>query len=202
MIIIIIIIIFIIIYFRESTFDMLSDDTEEDEVDAESSGPLKIPPDITLVLRNRDVKEGGVTKFACRVISKTPLTAEWYKDEQLVSKWPRFTCERDEDLFALNISDAKRTDAGHIRFVARNEFGQVESNAYLNVERKLCQNYRLGALERTAEGHLSAASRQKLNHLVISPFSKCLNVENGGFGLNGYAAGVTCALNYYLVASV
>lgn len=59
-----------------------------------------------------------------------------------------------------------------------------------------------GTLERTAEGHLSAASRQKLNHLVISPFSKCLNVENGGFGLNGYAAGVTCALNYYLVASV
>ena len=153
MIIIIIIIVIIIIYFRESTFDMLSDDTEEDEVDAESSGPLKIPPDITLVLRNRDVKEGGVTKFACRVISKTPLTAEWYKDEQLVSKWPRFTCERDEDLFALNISDAKRTDAGHIRFVARNEFGQVESNAYLNVERKLYQNYRLGALERTAEGN-------------------------------------------------
>lgn len=166
-IIVIVIIIIIIIYFRESTFDMLSDDTEEDEVDAESSGPLKIPPDITLVLRNRDVKEGGVTKFACRVISKTPLTAEWYKDEQLVSKWPRFTCERDEDLFALNISDAKRTDAGHIRFVARNEFGQVESNAYLNVERKLCHNYRLSALERSAEGRLSAAPRQKLNHLFI-----------------------------------
>lgn len=101
--------------FRESTFDMLSDDTE-DEVDAETSGPPKLPPDITLVLRNRDVKEGGVTKFACRVISKSPVTAEWYKDEQLVSKWPRFTCERDEDLYALNITDAKRTDAGHIRF--------------------------------------------------------------------------------------
>lgn len=120
---------------RESTFDMLSDDTE-DEVDAESSGPPKLPPDITLVLRNRDVKEGGVTKFACRVVSRSAMTAEWYKDEQLVSKWPRFTSERDEDLFALTISDAKRTDAGHIRFVARNEFGQVESNAYLNVERE------------------------------------------------------------------
>lgn len=119
----------------ESTFDMLSDDTE-DEVDAESSGPPKLPPDITLVLRNRDVKEGGVTKFACRVVSSSALTAEWYKDETLVSKWPRFTSERDEDLFALTISDAKRTDAGHIRFVARNEFGQVESNAYLNVERE------------------------------------------------------------------
>ena len=114
---------------------MLSDDTE-DEVDADTSGPPKLPPDITLVLRNRDVKEGGVTKFACRVVSSSPMTAEWYKDEQLVSKWPRFTCERDEDLFALNITDAKRTDAGHIRFVAQNEFGQVESNAYLNVERK------------------------------------------------------------------
>ena len=114
---------------------MLSDDTE-DEVDAETAGPPKLPPDITLVLRNRDVKEGGVTKFACRVISRTPLTVEWFKDEQLVSKWPRFTCERDEDLYALNITDAKRTDAGHIRFVARNDFGQVESNAYLNVERK------------------------------------------------------------------
>ena len=119
----------------ESTFDMLSDDTE-DEVDAESSVPPKLPPDITLVLRNRDVKEGGVTKFACRVVSSSAITAEWYKDEQLVSKWPRFTSERDEDLFALTISDAKRTDAGHIRFVARNEFGQVESNAYLNVERE------------------------------------------------------------------
>ena len=119
----------------ESTFDMLSDDTE-DEVDSESSGPPKLPPDIMLVLRNRDVKEGGVTKFACRVVSGSTLTAEWYKDEKLVSKWPRFTSERDEDLFALTISDAKRTDAGHIRFVARNEFGQVESNAYLNVERE------------------------------------------------------------------
>ena len=114
---------------------MLSDDTE-DEVDAESSSPPKLPPDITLVLRNRDVKEGGVTKFACRVVSSSTLTAEWYKDEKLVSKWPRFTSERDEDLFALTISDAKRTDAGHIRFLARNEFGQVESNAYLNVERE------------------------------------------------------------------
>ena len=114
---------------------MLSDDTE-DEVDAESSGPPKLPPDITLVLRNRDVKEGGVTKFACRVVSSSALTAEWYKDEKLVSKWPRFTSERDEDLFALTISDAKRTDAGHIRFLARNVFGHVESNAYLNVERE------------------------------------------------------------------
>ena len=121
--------------FSESTFDMLSDDTE-DEVDAESSGPPRLPPDITLVLRNRDVKEGGVTKFACRVISQTPVTAEWYKDEQLVSRWPHFTCERDEELYALHVTDAKRTDAGHIRFVARNEFGQVESNAYLNVERE------------------------------------------------------------------
>ena len=120
---------------RESTFELLSDDTE-DEVDSLTSGPPKLPPDITLVLRNRDVKEGGVTKFACRVISKSPLTVEWYKDEQIVSKWPRFTCESDEDLFALNITDAKRTDAGHIRFIARNEFGHVESNAYLNVERK------------------------------------------------------------------
>ena len=119
--------------FRESTFDLMSDDTE-DEIDADVAAPVKLPPDITLVLRNRDVKEGGVTKFACRVISGTPLTVEWYKDEQRVNKWPRFTCERDEDLYGLNITDAKRTDAGHIRFVARNECGEVESNAYLNVE--------------------------------------------------------------------
>lgn len=129
----------VIVYFsfvRESTFDMLSDDTEDEVESSSSSGPPKLPPDITLVLRNRDVKEGGVTKFACRVVSSSSVTAEWYKDDQLVNKWPRFTCERDEDLYALNITDAKRTDAGHIRFVARNEFGQVESNAYLNVERE------------------------------------------------------------------
>ena len=124
-------------FFRESTIDMISDDTE-DEVDADVSTPLDLPPEITLVLRNRDVKEGGSTQFSCSAISRAPITAEWYKEEQLLKNWPRFAQEQDDVRFMLNIKKAKTTDAGQFRFVARNDFGQVENNAYLNVERKFC----------------------------------------------------------------
>lgn len=124
------------LFSRESTIDMSSDDTEDD-VDGDPGTTLELPPEITMVLRNRDVKEGGSTKFTCCAISRSPVTAEWYKDEQLIQKWPRFKQDQDDIMFSLNITKAKTTDAGHFKFVARNAFGEVENNAYLNVERKL-----------------------------------------------------------------
>lgn len=82
--------------------------------------------------------ERGVTKFACRVISKTALTVEWFKDDIAVSKdWERFSFEHDEDLYALNISQVKVVDSGPYKIIATNEFGSMESIAYLNVVGKL-----------------------------------------------------------------
>lgn len=78
--------------------------------------------------------EGGVTKFACRIISKTALNIEWFKDDILISKdWKRFFFEHDDDLYALSINDVKVVDSGPYKIVATNEFGSVESVAYLNV---------------------------------------------------------------------
>lgn len=87
------------------------------------------------MLRNKDINEGGVTKFACRAISKTPMTVQWFKDETPISKeWERFSFEHDEDLYALNISQVKVVDSGPYKIVATNEFGSVDSVAYLNVQ--------------------------------------------------------------------
>ena len=113
---------------------MSSDDTEDD-VDGDLGANQELPPEITTVLRNRDVKEGGRVQFTCCAISRLPVTAEWYKDEQLIDKWPRFKQHQDDIMFTLTISDAKTTDAGHFKFVVKNALGQVENNAYLNVER-------------------------------------------------------------------
>lgn len=101
---------------------MLLDDIE-DEVDVEFFGLFKFFLDIMLVLCNCDVKEGGVIKFVCCVVSGSVLIVEWYKDEKFVSKWFCFIFECDEDFFVLIILDVKRIDVGYIRFVARNEFG-------------------------------------------------------------------------------
>lgn len=82
--------------------------------------------------------EGGVTKFACRIISKTALSVEWFKDDSVISEdWKRFLFEHDEDLYALSISEVKVVDSGPYKIVAKNEFGSVESVAYLNVLGKL-----------------------------------------------------------------
>ena len=113
---------------------MSSDDTEDD-VDGDLGANQELPPEITTVLRNRDVKEGGRVQFTCCAISRLPVTAEWYKDEQLIDKWPRFKQNQDDIMFTLTISDAKTTDAGHFKFVVKNALGQMENNAYLNVER-------------------------------------------------------------------
>lgn len=125
-------------YCRESTIDLISDDTS-DEARAEGIPYVqKVPPEITLVLRNRDVMEGGVTKFACRIMSKTPINVEWFKDDVAITKdWDRFFFEHDEDLYALSISQVKVVDSGPYKIVATNEFGSVESIAYLNVVGKI-----------------------------------------------------------------
>ena len=115
--------------------DLPSDETEDDLSDSEFRPPLSLPPEITLVLRNRDVKEGGFTKFACRVISKQTVTVQWFKDDLPVKEGGRHLFENDDDLYALTVSQVRMTDAGHYKMVASNENGSVESSAYLNVER-------------------------------------------------------------------
>ena len=116
--------------------DLPSDETEDDLSDSELRPPLKPPPEITLVLRNRDIKEGSFAKFACRVISKQKVNVQWFKDDLLVKEGSRYVFENDDDLYALTVTQAKVADAGHYKIVATSENGSVESAAYLNVERK------------------------------------------------------------------
>ena len=89
-----------------------------------------------MVLRNRDIKEGTFAKFACRVVSKLKIDVQWFKDDLPVKEGGRCIFENDDDLYALTVTQAKVTDAGHYKIVATSENGSVESSAYLSVERK------------------------------------------------------------------
>ena len=122
--------------FRTSTIELTSDDTEEEFSDSEPRAPLKLPPEITLVLRNRDIKEGNFAKFACRVVSKKKVNVKWFKDDLPIKEEGRYIFENEDDLYALTVTKAKMLDAGHYKIVAENENGSVESSAYLSIERK------------------------------------------------------------------
>lgn len=60
---------------------MLLDDIEDEVELFFLSGLFKFFLDIMFVLCNCDVKEGGVIKFVCWVVSSSSVIVEWYKDD-------------------------------------------------------------------------------------------------------------------------
>lgn len=102
----------------------------------------KLPRDARIVihfatkLSNRVISEGAKVKLACYVEGAEPFV-RWFKDDQpIVNNPPKIRAVNNNGLCTLELGSPTVADAGTYRCYARNDSGETETSATLQVYTK------------------------------------------------------------------
>ena len=92
-----------------------------------------VTPELLEPIKDLDIKCGQDCCFSVRV--KGNVKVDWYKDDEILLDAGRVVIvdEQDGETFTLAVEDARVEDAGVYKYVARNEAGELTSNAVLKV---------------------------------------------------------------------
>lgn len=93
-------------------------------------------PEVIDGMKNVDSTEGGTAKFEVEITGYPSANVDWYHRKNKIKDSDKFTIEKLGDIHALNIKNVNLDDSGFYRCVARNEAGEVEVQAKLNVAEK------------------------------------------------------------------
>ena len=87
-----------------------------------------------MALRDKQSPAGATARLSCRVVSKSRLTAMWYKDGQPIRSGGRFDVQSDFASQTLVIRDCRVEDSGEYKCEAKNIDGVSSTVAMLTVQ--------------------------------------------------------------------
>ena len=100
--------------------------------------------DLQIALLNyvipKQVKEGEVADFVCKVTGDPTPELVWYFNGQHLEGVGRYSVVEREELQVLEITDIVPGDQGEYKVLASNPFGEVSCTANLEVEGKICDS--------------------------------------------------------------
>ena len=99
-----------------------------------STSDSKRLPEFTVPLRDKQSPAGATARLSCRVVSKSRLTAKWYKDGQPIRSGGRFDVQSDFASQTLVIRDCRVEDSGEYKCEAKNIDGVSSTVAMLTVQ--------------------------------------------------------------------
>lgn len=92
----------------------------------ESTKGKMLPPNFTRVPSDRDVSEGKMTRFECRVTGKPYPDVAWFiNGQQVVDDATHKILVNESGNHALMITNVSRNDSGIVTCVARNKSGET-----------------------------------------------------------------------------
>ena len=80
---------------------------------------------------------GESVTFVAEITSKGPVTVDWLRGDEMLSRDERIEMLKEKNLYKLIISDAKIDDEGFYKCVASYEAGKIEYEFELLVEGEL-----------------------------------------------------------------
>lgn len=117
---------------HESTFKS-RDETEIEETDANKT----LAPNFVRVCGDRDVTEGKMTRFDCRVTGRPYPEVTWFiNGRQVTDDHNHKILVNESGNHALMITNVSRNDSGVVTCVARNKTGETSFQCNLNVIEK------------------------------------------------------------------
>lgn len=117
---------------HESTFKS-SQETEIEETDANKT----LAPNFVRVCGDRDVTEGKMTRFDCRVTGRPYPEVTWFiNGRQVTDDHNHKILVNESGNHALMITNVGRNDSGVVTCVARNKTGETSFQCNLNVIEK------------------------------------------------------------------
>lgn len=93
-------------------------------------------PEVVDQMRDVDATEEGEAKFEVEISGYPSPDVDWYYRKNKIKSNDQFTFDKSGDVFALNIKNVNLENSGYYRCVARNEAGETEVQAKLNVAEK------------------------------------------------------------------
>lgn len=116
---------------HESTFR-----SQKEEV-AEGDAGKTLAPNFVRVCGDRDVTEGKMTRFDCRVTGRPYPEVTWFiNGRQVVDDHNHKILVNESGNHALMITSVSRMDSGVVTCVARNKSGEMSFQCNLNVIEK------------------------------------------------------------------
>lgn len=110
---------------REYITRQTSQSTEQ--VVEQSEGKM-LPPNFVRVCQDRDVSEGKMTRFECRVTGRPYPDVTWYiNGKQVVDDATHKILVNESGNHALMITSVSRNDSGVVTCVARNKSGEIST---------------------------------------------------------------------------
>ncbi|CAH1976506.1 unnamed protein product [Acanthoscelides obtectus] len=117
---------------HESTFRQQT----QTETETESSGKA-LAPNFVRVCGDRDITEGKMTRFDCRVTGRPYPEVTWYiNGKQVTDDHNHKILVNESGNHALMITSVSRNDSGVVTCVARNKSGETSFQCNLNVIEK------------------------------------------------------------------
>lgn len=96
-----------------------------------------LAPQFVKVCQDRDITEGKMTRFDCRVTGRPYPEVTWFiNDKQIIDDYNHKILVNESGNHALMITNVQRSDSGMVTCIARNKSGEASFQCRLNVLEK------------------------------------------------------------------